>query len=190
EGGIRIPYIVSWPGHVAGGRTDDRQVSTLDVVPTAAALAGATLPADRSYDGINLIPYLTGVQAGLPHPVLYWRAGVNYAIRDGSWKMWIANRAPASVKVKPLTDSFRVDKRVQPPADANAKIGAEGQVVMLYDLSKDIGETKNLAVSQSAVVDRLRKKLNSWDAIMESPQWASERQSYYYYRGEVLQLFD
>ncbi len=190
EGGIRIPYIVAWPGHIAGGRVDDRQVSTLDVVPTAAALAGASLPADRPYDGVDLLPYLMGVKADSPHPVLYWRAGVNYAIRDGNWKMWIANRAPHSVKVNPQAEDFRVEEPLALPTDAKAKIGPDGQVVMLYDLSKDLGETTNLATTRGAVVDHLRTELSSWDAMMVKPQWTSLRQSYVYHRGEVLQLFD
>ena len=81
EGGVRIPYIVAWPGRIPSGRVDNRMVSSLDITPTAAAAAGANLP--HGTDGVNLIPYLTGKNAGAPNPTLYWRAGPNFTIRRG-----------------------------------------------------------------------------------------------------------
>jgi len=59
EGGIRVPFIISWKGHLPAGRTDARPIIQLDVLPTALAAAGVELP-QAKLDGVNLLPYLTG----------------------------------------------------------------------------------------------------------------------------------
>jgi arylsulfatase A-like enzyme len=87
EGGIRIPFMISWKGHLPAGRLDDRPVIQLDIMPTAVAVAGGTMPNDRPIDGVDLMPYLTGKQAGPPHEVLFWRMGPQAAVRKGDWKL-------------------------------------------------------------------------------------------------------
>ncbi len=86
EGGIRVPAIARWPGHIATGSVSDQAMITMDWMPTLLA-AGGTQP-DSAYpsDGENLWPALTGVA---PHPrKFHWRykAGSQRAIRDGNWK--------------------------------------------------------------------------------------------------------
>lgn len=84
EGGIRVPYVVRWPGGLPAQRYD-HAVSTLDIAPTVMAAAGA--PADSSStDGVNLLPYLRGESTGEPHAELYWRFLDRAAIRVGKWK--------------------------------------------------------------------------------------------------------
>jgi arylsulfatase A-like enzyme len=75
EGGIRVPFVVSWPGKLAAGRAYDLPVSSLDVFPTALALAGVALPTNRPLDGVNLLPFLAGANTNAPHPRLFWRLG-------------------------------------------------------------------------------------------------------------------
>ncbi len=87
EGGVRVPFLVSWPGKLPGGKIYDRPVSSLDVVPTALAVAGARLPKERKLDGVNLIPFLTGGSKGEPHPHLFWRVAAGHAVRSGQWKL-------------------------------------------------------------------------------------------------------
>ena len=65
EGGIRVPYIVQWPGVAAEGKVSDDIVSSLDLLPTFLAAAGAGLPTDREYDGVDLRPSLEGKPNGL-----------------------------------------------------------------------------------------------------------------------------
>jgi arylsulfatase A-like enzyme len=84
EGGIRTPFVVSWKGTIPGGQVYPHPVISLDVAATANALAG--LPDDAALDGVNLLPYLTGMDAGRPHDVLYWRWFGQSAIRKGDWK--------------------------------------------------------------------------------------------------------
>ena len=87
EGGVRVPFFVRWPGVLAGGSRYDLPVSALDVVPTLIAAAGAALPADRAYDGVDLAPYWSGTRVGPPHEQLFWRAGRSSAVRAGDLKL-------------------------------------------------------------------------------------------------------
>ncbi|MDP3070365.1 MAG: sulfatase-like hydrolase/transferase [Opitutaceae bacterium] len=73
DGGVRVPFVVKWPERLTAGRTYDQPVSSLDVFATALGVAGAAMPADRKYDSVNLIPYLTGEKTGAPHDQLFWR---------------------------------------------------------------------------------------------------------------------
>jgi arylsulfatase A-like enzyme len=73
EGGVRIPFVLRWPERIRAGLVYREPVSLLDVLPTCVAAAGGELPGDRSYDGVALLPYLTGETAGRPHDALFWR---------------------------------------------------------------------------------------------------------------------
>ncbi len=84
EGGIRVPYLVSWPAVLPQGVEYHEPVISLDVAATSVAVAG--LPGSPALDGVNLIPYLTGEKEGAPHEVLYWRFWEQTAIRMGNWK--------------------------------------------------------------------------------------------------------
>jgi arylsulfatase A-like enzyme len=84
EGGIRTPFIVHWKGTIPGGQVYSKAVISLDVAATANALAG--LPADSALDGVNLMPYLTGKNPGVPHDMLFWRWLGQFAVRKGDWK--------------------------------------------------------------------------------------------------------
>lgn len=88
EGGIRVPFIVSWPGKLPKGQVCDEPVISLDVVPTICAAAGVALPEDRIYDGKNMLPILRGQMKGPLHKRLFWDDGVKqWAIREGKWKL-------------------------------------------------------------------------------------------------------
>jgi arylsulfatase A-like enzyme len=87
EGGIRVPFMVQWPGHLEGGRVYEHPVISLDILPTAAAAAGAELPKGREIDGVNLLPYLTGGKKEMPHEILFWRWGQRHAVRKGNLKL-------------------------------------------------------------------------------------------------------
>ncbi len=87
EGGIRIPYIAYWKGTLPAGKVYDHPVTSLDITATSVALA--RIKSNPKLDGVNLIPYLSGHQEGLPHSVLYWRWISQAAIRKGNWKLLI-----------------------------------------------------------------------------------------------------
>ena len=87
EGGIRVPFIMQWKGRLPAGKVYEQPVIALDILPTAVAAAGATIAPEWKLDGVNLIPYLTGQQAGRPHETLCWRMGARHAVRHGDWKL-------------------------------------------------------------------------------------------------------
>jgi uncharacterized sulfatase len=84
EGGIRVPFIASWPAGIPGGQVDDRPVISLDAIATALVAGGAEL--DENIDGVDLFPYLAGGYYSNPQDYLYWRWAGQYAIRSGNWK--------------------------------------------------------------------------------------------------------
>lgn len=109
EGGIRIPFAISWPARLGSRPAYSEMVSTLDLLPTVAAAAGAPV---TGYEGRDLMPYLTGEQAGAPHARLHWRyvddlgesqGTVKLAIRSGKYK-WIRETAPGGATTEHLFD--------------------------------------------------------------------------------------
>ena len=150
EGGIRIPFIMHWPNGLEGGRAYREPVISLDLFATFAGLAGASLGDGGDHDGVDLLPYLTGRADGVPHDVLYWRAGPNRAIRNGRWKLFEVNRAEPAARhsggrLLPLQD--------YPDASPH------GQISLLYDLQGDVGEHSNLAGELPEHLRDLRDRL-------------------------------
>lgn len=85
EGGMHVPFVVSWPGTIPEGQVYDHPISALDVAATAAKLAGIeSQPGD--FDGVDLMPFLTGRNTNAPHEFLTWRWSGQSAIREGKWK--------------------------------------------------------------------------------------------------------
>ncbi len=88
EGGVRVPFFARWKGVLPAGKVYAQPVSTLDIVPTAVAAGGAALEAGTKYDGVDLLPYLKGENAGVPHAALFWRFGPEQkAVRAGRYKL-------------------------------------------------------------------------------------------------------
>lgn len=91
EGGIHVPYIVSYPDSIAAGQVYNGRVSNVDLFSTFGALVGAELPADRKLDGENILPFLMGKNEGEPNRPLFSKAGnYAYAFKDG-WKLQVEN---------------------------------------------------------------------------------------------------
>ncbi len=87
EGGIHVPFIAYWKGRFEAGRVLDQPVIQLDIPATAFAAAGAEVAPDWNIDGANLLPLLEGKSDAAPHEALFWRFGVQYAVRQGDWKL-------------------------------------------------------------------------------------------------------
>lgn len=95
EGGIHVPFLVQWKGVLPKGEEFTDPVISLDILPTAVALAGGRLPYDRKYDGVDLMPYLLKQKMEEPHDALFWRLVHHGAIRKGDWKLiWFDDKAP------------------------------------------------------------------------------------------------
>ena len=87
EGGIRVPFLVCWPGKLKPGESQ-AVLSSLDFLPTALAVAGQPLPKDKALDGINLLPILRG-ETPAPTRNLFWSSADEgwWAVRSGDWKL-------------------------------------------------------------------------------------------------------
>jgi len=84
EGGIRVPFIVTWKNRLPAGKVYDEPVITLDFAATTLAAVG--LPQEPELDGVNLLPHLAGQKKASPHDSLYWRFWNQAAVRNGDWK--------------------------------------------------------------------------------------------------------
>jgi arylsulfatase A-like enzyme len=87
EGGIRVPFFAQWKGRIRANSVFDKTVLQLDLLPTSLAAAGVPVPADWKLDGVNLLPYLSGMDRGEPHRAAFWRFGPVRAARVGEWKI-------------------------------------------------------------------------------------------------------
>ena len=154
EGGIRVAFALSWKGHLASGQVDDRPIIQLDVLPTALAAAGIMTNASQ-FDGVNLLPYVTGQATGEPHDALYWRLGGMMAIRRGEWKL--------------------VKTREGPLIDVDPSVLSDLSQAGLYNLSEDIGETRNLAAQRPEKVKELGAAWQQWNRQLSKPLWAPQR---------------
>ena len=101
EGGVRVPFLMKWPGKVKANTTYDYPVSTLDLLPTFFAAAGGDTKTIKKTDGVDLLPYISGDDKGRPHEVLYWKKDVRATIRVGDWKMMRFPDRPAELYYLP-----------------------------------------------------------------------------------------
>ena len=103
EGGIRVPFIAAWPGHLPAGKTYSEPVHHLDIFATIAAAAQCSgVPDDL--DGVNLLPYFTGSKPGTPHDMLFWgfnTANNRWAVRMGDWKLICEMPSPVTASIDP-----------------------------------------------------------------------------------------
>jgi arylsulfatase A-like enzyme len=167
EGGVRVPMMMRFPRRLPAAATYEKPVSALDWLPTLLSAAGVADPRADSRDGVDLLPYLRDPSA-TPHRALFWRAGPNRALRFENWKLLLINRtseeALASIRPEGLL------------ADLRAPAGSpHGQLRLLYDLSRDPGERRNLAASHPEIAARLEQVLDDWDRGLPRPRWSSER---------------
>jgi arylsulfatase A-like enzyme len=145
EGGIRVPFFLSWPGRVSAGGTDERPVIQLDLLPTALAAAGVGVKPEWKLEGVDLVPYLTGKDRSVPHDALYWRLGRQTAIRKGDWKL------------------VRYDLTVEDRSGISA--------AKLYSLKDDLGEVTDLAPTYPDRVKELQAAWDVWDKGNVAPLW-------------------
>lgn len=85
EGGIRVPFVAQWKGHIPAGKVSHQPVISLDILPTAVAAAGGKVGAN--IDGVDLMPQLTGRKSADPHDALFWLYDKQMAARMGDWKL-------------------------------------------------------------------------------------------------------
>jgi arylsulfatase A-like enzyme len=143
EGGVRVPFVARWPGRIRSGVTTPMPAMTIDLLPTVARLAGATLAKERVIDGRDIWPVLSSPEtARAPHDALYFYWGSElHAVRSGRWKLHVPHPYQSLV--------------------AAGNDGAPGRFerreieLSLFDLDRDPGEATNVAAQNPDVVERL-----------------------------------
>jgi arylsulfatase A-like enzyme len=145
EGGVRVPFIVRWPGHATAGHVDEKTVMEMvDLFPTFCAIAGAPMPAGFSFDGENMTAAFDNNSTS-PDRTIFWEYGrksksfsyprVAYdrsphlAVRQGEWKLLV---------------------------------NPDGSDVQLYDMAADRNETNNLATVKVELAGRLKAAALAW----------------------------
>lgn len=147
EGGIRVPFLMSWPGRLAENKTVGWPVSTLDLTPTFLAAAGA--PPTGNADGVDLLPYLgPKISSRGPDRALFWRFhtqwGRESAARRGPWK-WIAGCEQAGATA-------------------------------LFNIDEDPAEKKNLIAERPDIATSLEKEFTDWSKELADPKWVTLHQ--------------
>ena len=146
EGGLRVPFVMQWKGTIPAGRVVDTPVISLDLLPTALAAAG--ISAKAQFDGVNLLPFLTGKTSEQPHKALYWRYGEQMAVRHGDLKLVRA-----------------LDSNSTPP---ELKQG-------LYRVPDDAGEQHDLSASQPEKSKELQSLWDTWNERNVKPLWGEDK---------------
>jgi arylsulfatase A-like enzyme len=146
EGGIHVPFVVSWAGRVKPAVYDQMAIQ-LDLTATALTAAGLALQPEWKLDGVDLLPFLAGVKSGAPHEVLYWRFGEQMAIRVGDYKL------------------VRYDMNVETRRGGKEPVSAP----KLYHLASDVGETKDLAAAMPDRLETMQAKWDAWNATLMAP---------------------
>ena len=147
EGGIHVPFVVSWAGKIKPGGVFAQPAIQLDLTYTALTAAGLAIKPEWKLDGVDLLPFLTGAKTGGPHDVLYWRFGDQMAIRMGDYKL------------------VRYDMNAETRTGKKQPVSA----TKLYNLAADIGETKDLASKQPDKLKELQAKWDAWNATLMKP---------------------
>jgi arylsulfatase A-like enzyme len=111
EGGLRVPFMIQWPGKIPSAQVRDEMIISLDLLPTFAAVAGVKPPEKMS--GLNLMPYLADPQNRLADRGFFWRRGgmKQCAYRSGDYK-WIENRNKGEQYLYNLRDDIREKNNV------------------------------------------------------------------------------
>ena len=140
DGGIRVPMIWRWPGRLPAGRRTEALVSTLDLVPTLASAAGATVTAT---DGLDILRTLSG-EGGVEHETLHWDCEFQWAVRSGPWKLsWVADNP----------DTQHLKSYEHAPM---------GNGWFLANLTEDVAEQRNRMSAEPALVARLHALHTTW----------------------------
>ncbi len=134
EGGLRVPFLMRWPGRIPAGSVVDGLLTSLEILPTVLAACGAEPPEGMVLDGFDMLPVLRGEEAS-PRTEMFWQRRSDKAARVGHWK-WIE--------------------------------AAKGSG--LFDLSQDIGETRDLSEQYPEVLAMVRERFEAWRAEMDASE--------------------
>jgi arylsulfatase A-like enzyme len=153
EGGTRLPFIIRWPGKIKPG-VSDALICQVDMLASFAALTGQSLASADGPDSLNVLPAMLGQPTDKPcreYLIEQSNTGPALALRKGTWKYIPGHggdKAARRKTAKPENPSETVADRDLPP-----------ELGELYDLAKDLSETKNVAASHPEMVAEMAAKL-------------------------------
>ncbi len=148
EGGVRVPCIMRWPGHIPAGAVQEKPAMTIDILPTVAKLIDADLP-EKKIDGKNIWPLMANEPgAENPHEAyyFYYKRNELHGMRMGKWKLYFPHEYRSIEGREGRSDGMPI------PYNNHMKMGLE-----LYDLENDISETSNVAEQHPEVVAKMQK---------------------------------
>ncbi len=145
EGGTRVPWAMRWPEKIKPGSVIKDPVISLDILPTVVEMSGSKVSSEWKLDGRSLLPLLTGEKQSLPERALHWRQ----------------HGPKGNIAMREGRWKLIYNRRTK------------GSKPELYDLSSDVGETKDLASVHPEVVADLTKKMAAWESQMKDPIWGS-----------------
>ncbi|MEO6738728.1 MAG: arylsulfatase [Chthoniobacteraceae bacterium] len=150
EGGHRVPFIARWPGRIKPGTESAALIAHLDMPATFAALTGVKIPDGGCRDSINVLSVILGETQKSPRETFVaHNGGVNgpFGFRAGNWKLNTAGSGPGANDPRRGGVQPKAQRGNDAPA-SNVKPARPGGGMQLFDLSADLGETKNLAAEK------------------------------------------
>lgn len=156
EGGIRVPFVMSWPGHLPTGKVYEQTVSGMDIFPTLHAALDMDLPEGKNMDGINLLPYLAGENSANPHEFLFW---TGFHLK-GKPRVYDDPNGPLARHDK----TYYGDETGWAVRYQNWKLRYYGRTdeYGLFDLTNDISESNNLAGDYPELVEMMTQRFVEW----------------------------
>ena len=92
EGGIRVPFIISWPNEISPGQKSDSAIHHFDIFSTIASAARTESSNKNELNGVNLLPYIKNENSSRPHKTLFWRSGNHQSVLHEEWKYIISKK--------------------------------------------------------------------------------------------------
>jgi arylsulfatase A-like enzyme len=163
EGGVRVPFLVSWPGVIPAGRVIDTAVTHRDLSATIAALVGAQSPAGQEMDGENLLPLLKGQTQDLGERFLFWRRQI------------VSGKGEPAIRQSSVRHRDWVYLRTYDQVSKQAPASSSSYSEELFDLREDIAEAKNLLAAAPDRLKALRAALDGWEKQMATAAAAEAR---------------
>ncbi|MEM7599918.1 MAG: sulfatase-like hydrolase/transferase [Verrucomicrobiota bacterium] len=139
EGGHRVPFILHWPTQIKAPKVIDVPVHAMDLFPTLSEIMGAAMPEDRVYDGLSLLPLMTGTEIARSsnEPFYYYNCENLQAVRKGDWKLHL----PRSVEQLPFWEKNKAYTKLEAP--------------LLFHLGEDVGEKDDVSEKHPEIVTEM-----------------------------------
>ena len=160
EGGMHVPFMAKWPSEISKGTRYDKPIHHTDIFHTIAAAVGAKVPDDRKLDGVDLMPFVKGVNKSVPHETLFWREGHHQTVLHEGWK---------------LIKSGRINKRWL----FNLKEDPLEKINLVKENQSKVSELEVLLAKHNA-----EQAETLWPSVMESPQLIDKHGGQEYEEGD------